>query len=166
MWVYIPIYKLLGFWFFFFYLFDYWNHEILHFCPKYAKRCKSQKRTGTCGPLKNILRYRITLSEDYYWFARGAVSLSELGWLTGKGGLGGPRATRGNHSAGWTWKMARDWGKDNRAKGNWWLFQQWKREGGWWREKVSDEMDDCALSPVCGQIHPAKQMWCYNWVWG
>lgn len=37
------------------------------------------------GALNDILRYRITLVEDYYWFVQGAVSLREPGWLTGKG---------------------------------------------------------------------------------
>lgn len=72
--------------FFFFLLFDCFLEPLN---SAFDKMCKSQKSTARYGPLKNILRYRITLSEDYYWFAREAVSLSELGWLTGRGGGGG-----------------------------------------------------------------------------
>lgn len=89
--------------------------------------------------LKDILRYRITLAEDYYWFAHGAVSLRSASGsrLTDSDGVGWPsQPTRRNHSAGWSRGRRREIEEwiAQRDKGNWWLFQRWSgtrvEEGG------------------------------------
>lgn len=48
------------------------------------------------GLLKNILRYRISLAEDYYWFAHGAVSLCSAtrSKVTDRDGVGWPSANQ------------------------------------------------------------------------
>lgn len=64
--------------------------------------------------LRDILRYRITLAEDYYWFAHGAVSLhsaTERRVTDSQAtGLGGPQPTRRSQYSARDGKVQQDWG--------------------------------------------------------
>lgn len=55
-----------------------------------------ERNQEAVGALKDILRYRITLAEDYYWFAHGAVSLRSAtgSRVTDRDGVGWPTANQ------------------------------------------------------------------------
>lgn len=100
----------------------------------------SERHEEAIGALRDILRYRITPAEDYYWFAHGAVSLRSATWsrVTDRDGVGWPAANQEEPLCWMGWRRWREIERKDNTEGNWWLFQQRRGRRGGESEREAD----------------------------